>query len=59
MRSYLLNSKLYGSWGSNFEVYLHNENGYKYNCSFMEEVANTTLNCLYDLKNTSFISSLG
>lgn len=58
-QQYLLNSNVYGNWYSNFEITFHNPGGYKYNCTFMDEFANDTLSCIYDMNNSTFITSLG
>lgn len=55
----ILNSNVYGNWGNNFNVFLHNPGGYKYNCTLMNQVANQTLECIFDMDNTTFMTSLG
>lgn len=56
---YLLNSNVYGDWYSNFEITFHNAGGYKYNCTLMDQIANETLSCVYDMNNNTFITALG
>ena len=58
-KAYLLNSNLYGSWYNNFNVFLHNPGGYKYNCTLMSIVANQTLPCIFDMNNSTFLTDLG
>ena len=57
-QGYLLNSNVFGSWSNNFNVYLHNPGGYKYNCPLMEEIANQTLSCVFDMDNGTFVAQL-
>lgn len=59
LQEYLLNSQAYGSWASNFGLTLHNPIGVKYNCSIADVTANTTLNCTFDMDNSSFMQSFG
>jgi hypothetical protein len=59
LQGYLLNSKAFGSWESVFHNTLHNPGGYKYNCTLMNQVANQTLNCTFDMSNSTFMSNLG
>lgn len=55
----MLNSNVFGNWYNNFNIYLHNPGGYTYNCTLMSLIANTTVNCTFDMSNSTFISNLG
>lgn len=52
---YLLNSQAYSSWSNNFALDLHNNQACKYNCTLADLYANTTVNCSFDLANTTFL----
>lgn len=59
LQLYLMNSNVYGDWYSNFAIEFHNPGGIRYNCSLLDEIANDTLPCVYDMKNDSFLTALG
>lgn len=45
LQEYLLNSQLQGNWYSVFEQTVHTPTGYRYNCSLLDSLTNTTTNC--------------
>ena len=42
-QKYILNSQIGSAWSMGFDVVLHNQDGYKYNCTLMEQVANSSV----------------